>query len=108
MAWTALSANSSQVADSDGLTSDTGHLNGIAEGRLMVDRGLLVVSQMVVDHPQVHVRYELPGRIPHLIVLRVILYRVLVVACVLFPQTLVGHSNAIKRQRLAYQSEPQD
>jgi hypothetical protein len=42
-------ANLAQVTDGNRLTSNWRHLNGIAQGKLMVDRRFLVVANTIVD-----------------------------------------------------------
>ena len=59
-------ADLAQVSNSHGLASHRADLNGVPKGELMVDAGLLMVSETVVNDTQVDVGQELASHIGHL------------------------------------------
>jgi len=63
-----IASHFTEVSNSDALASHTRHLNGVAEGELMVNRRLFVVTRLVVNDTQVDVGQEFARNICHLLV----------------------------------------
>ena len=91
-----LPADLAQVPDGHGLPGNRAHLDGVAEGKVMIDGGFLVIAHVVVDDAEVDVGEELAGNVRDLLVLVVKLDGVLVeVGLVGLPELHVVHADAV-------------
>jgi hypothetical protein len=95
------SSHFAQVPDGYTLPSDTAHLDGVSESELVVDGCFLVVSQVVVDYPQINVSKEFACNICNFLVLRMELNSLLVAIRIALSQLHVVHSNAVVGQCLS-------
>lgn len=74
-----VAADLAQVADGDGLTGHTRHLNSVTQSELVVDARLLEVTYRIVDDTEIDVGEEFAGHIGNLLVLHVELDGIVVV-----------------------------
>jgi len=84
-----------KVTDGDRLAGHGAHLNGVSEGELVVDRGLLVVAHHVVDYTEVDVGQELASHIRDFLVLHVVLDGIIEERGVHLSQLHVVDANAV-------------
>lgn len=76
-----VSADLTEISDSDALACDRRHLDCISQGKLMIDRRLLVVACLVVNDTQVDVGEELACYVSHFFVARVVVNSIAIVLC---------------------------
>lgn len=96
-----VASNLTEVANCNGLSGYTAHLDGVPEGKLVVDRGLLKVADLVIDDTEVDVGEELACHVRDFLMFHVVLNRLLVMSWIDLSQLHVINSNAIVGQSLS-------
>lgn len=96
-----VAAHLAQVADRYALAGNTRHLNRVPEGELVVDRGLFVISEGVVDDTQIDVGEEFTSDISDFFVSGVVVDCVLVIGRVRLSKLHVVYSDAVVSERFS-------
>jgi hypothetical protein len=90
-----ISADLTKVTDCHRLSGNRTHLDSVSQGELVINTGLLVVTDLVVDDTKIDMCQELTSDICDFLVLHVILNGIIIVHGIYFTQLHVVHSYAI-------------
>lgn len=96
-----VSTDFTQVTDGNGLACNTAHLDGVSQGKLMIDRGFLEVTYLVINDTEINMGQELSCNVSNFLMLHVILNGVVKVNRVNLTQLHVVYADAVVGQGLS-------